>query len=272
MVYGSGAIEADSFRDWTDVTVVVIDDGVVGIGESAFEGCTSLKGVIIPTSVVEIADCAFRDCACCTVAIFKGNAPRISEYSFMSVPADVYYGGLFDGWTEDVRQNYGGTLTWHAVDEIESVHIWGEACYQWAEDYLMLTASHESLDCENVIETESVAGTETIISPTVEMEGRREFVSDPFENPAFAVQFESAVIPALSAMRVLRIPDSVHTIDIEAFAEATFEAIIVPDACKYIGSRAFSHCGQLIYIRVPAGVTIEPDAFEGCRSVAIDEQ
>ena len=41
--------------------IVNIPDGVIAIGDSAFEGCLSLESVVIPDSVISIGDKAFGE-------------------------------------------------------------------------------------------------------------------------------------------------------------------------------------------------------------------
>ena len=49
------------------------------------------------------------------------------------------------------------------------------------------------------------------------------------------------------------------------------QAVIIPDGCTSIGSRAFADCKNLLYVRIPASVTyIAGDAFEGCEQAVID--
>ena len=67
------------------------------------------------------------------------------------------------------------------------------------------------------------------------------------------------------------LPDSLKLIEEEAFMGAAFEAVIIPDGCTSIGSRAFADCLNLVYVRIPASVTsIAEDAFEGCEQVVIE--
>ena len=47
----------------TNITKVIIEDGVTYIGKYAFSGCSKLKTVIIPDSVTSIAANAFSNCA-----------------------------------------------------------------------------------------------------------------------------------------------------------------------------------------------------------------
>ena len=49
---------------------------------------------------------------------FVGNAPIFENYIFPDVTATVYYPADNATWTEEVKQNYGGNLTWIAYSKI----------------------------------------------------------------------------------------------------------------------------------------------------------
>ena len=83
------------------------------IWNDAFKDCSSLNNVVIPASVVYIDDFAFRWCESLTKVTFLGDAPGIvTNVPFGDVTATVYYPAGNTTWTEDVMQDYGGTLTW----------------------------------------------------------------------------------------------------------------------------------------------------------------
>ena len=88
-----------------------IPTGVTVIGNSSFDNC-SISKVTIPSSVITVEDYAFYYCDYLSEVIFKGNAPSIEETSFYDVTAEVSYPLNDDTWTEDVFQNYSGSLTW----------------------------------------------------------------------------------------------------------------------------------------------------------------
>ncbi len=96
---------------------------------------------------------------------------------------------------------------------------------------------------------------------------------------AGAVTITATAASGVSASRTVTVKDMVYItlpadlkiIEEEAFAGATFEAVIIPDGCTSIGSRAFADCPNLVYVRIPASVTsIAEDAFEGCEQVVVD--
>ena len=79
---------------------------------------------------------------------------------------------------------------------------------------------------------------------------------------------ESKETPDLSTMDTLTLPTGLSTIEAEAFAGGAFEAVVIPNGCKTIGSRAFADCEKLIYVRIPSSVAeIAADAFEGCNII-----
>ncbi len=101
-----------TFDCCSSLTAITIPDSVTSIGYNAFYFCDSLTSITIPDSVTSIGGGAFDYCDRLTSITFEGAIPpACGSGVFYNVTATAYYpaGEL---WTEDVRQNYGGTLTW----------------------------------------------------------------------------------------------------------------------------------------------------------------
>ena len=75
-----------------------------------------------------------------------------------------------------------------------------------------------------------------------------------------------------SSLTKLALPANLTVIEDEAFAGTVMNAVIVPDGCTAIGSRAFANCSELVFVSVPKGTVIAADAFEGCGSVTVNER
>ena len=149
-------------------------------------------------------------------------------------------------------------------------HAWNSAEYRWTEDHAAVTAVRTCGNDAAHMETETAAVTVMITSPTETAEGSVTYTSAAFANDGFSVQIRNEMIPALSSMSVMHLPGTLKAIEDEAFAHLACEAVIVPEGCASIGNYAFRDCGNLRYIRVPAGAEIASDAFEGCENVVID--
>ena len=104
-------------------TKVVIPDTVVKIDMCAFQSSTTLQTVIIGSGVTEIGLNAFSGCSALSCVTFLGDAPKINARSFADVTAVVRYPADNETYTDSVKANYGGTLTW----EIGCQHVYEES-------------------------------------------------------------------------------------------------------------------------------------------------
>lgn len=66
-------IEDDAFMGCTELTEVVIPEGVMEIGGWAFSDCTALTSVILPSSVTDIDNYAFYGCDSLTATVAEGS-------------------------------------------------------------------------------------------------------------------------------------------------------------------------------------------------------
>ena len=78
------------------------------------------------------------------------------------------------------------------------------------------------------------------------------------------------VSPALENMIVLKFPAFVKAIAAEAFHGLAAEAILIPDGCTAVESKAFLNCKHLPCVALPISVEIPGDAIKGCPNVAAD--
>ena len=101
----------------TSLKEVTIEEGVPLIGDCMFVSSSALESIVIPASVKKIGTEAFYDTSLKEIS-FLGNAPAFADSCFVDCVATAYYPANNKTWTDNVMQNYGGTITWVVVGEV----------------------------------------------------------------------------------------------------------------------------------------------------------
>ena len=105
-----------AFSGCESLESIELPEGLEAIQNECFENC-GLKEIMFPTTLREITAGSFNLDAKLEKITFLGNAPTvIAENAFETVKATVYYPERNSSWTKEIRQNYGGTLTWVTFD------------------------------------------------------------------------------------------------------------------------------------------------------------
>ena len=69
-------------RNWSEISKVSILDGVLKIGNYAFDGCFELKIVELPNSLTKIGGSAFKDCQRLALVTIPNSVAEIGNYAF----------------------------------------------------------------------------------------------------------------------------------------------------------------------------------------------
>ena len=120
---GITVIGKSSFSQ-SQLTSVVISEGVTDIKDYAFSYCSNLETVTISETVRRIETRAFGSCGKLTNVVFLGDAPSMcgwEEGSFYNITATVYYPENNETWVDKINCDYGGTLTWVPVSPYKQI-------------------------------------------------------------------------------------------------------------------------------------------------------
>ena len=219
----------------TDIKKVIIEDGVINIGNFAFAGCYRLSGVSIPNSVTTIGDYAFYQTNLSSIVIPE-SVTHIddSAFSYCTGLKSVSLGSGVTGFN----------------------HNWFYGCNNITE----ITVSPDNLTydsrsaCNAVIET----ATNTLLLPC-----KKTVIPDSVTSIG-DYAFEDC-----SGLNSISLPDSVTSISNHAFDECSgLKSIKFSNSLTTIGDEAFFGCSGLTNIKLPNGVTsIGELAFGSCENL-----
>ena len=209
--------------------------------------------------------------------IVKSSSPEVIEAVFDE--AGYHKGwrlvpGIWDGYiTLEVTLLASNEKQYYSlrVGTPEETGEWTEPKYRWAEDRSYVTAVMVNIyDPAQTVEERVPAHAKVVTAPDRYGFGQYSYVSDQFINSAFEVQMEMIrMIQPLSWLDTLWLPTQLTTVCEECCMGLPCEAVILPDGCSVIESKAFANCDELIYISVPKGAVIAEDAFENCGEIMI---
>ena len=221
-------------RACSEITSIVIGDGVTGIGNNAFQYCSSLTGAAIPGSVTAIGSSVFYGCDALT---------------------DIYYGGYGMDWLEVYgHDQIPDSATVHYKENLYGRGSCGENV-NWvmtADGMLTISGTGAMTDCDSFGDPAPWKICRQYIKSAVIGSG--------------VTSIGKYAFYCCEALTSVTIPDTVTVIGDDAFRGCSrLSGMTIPDTVTGIGSYAFYNCSSLPSVTIPDGVTtISESAFEGC--------
>jgi len=226
---GDGAFDNNS-----SMINVTIPDSVSVIGNSAFYGA-SLYEVTMGVGVSYIGDNAFYACRNLVTINFAGNPPFTGSSIFSSdYNATIYYLTGTSGWDSS---------------------------------FLGVPAVQTSLpfpgpDKFNYVVTNGMISVTSYIGP-----GGTVMIPDTIQGLPVTDIGDEAFFDNFSISNVI-IPNTVTTIEADAFGNTSLGSITIPDSVATIGNSAFYYCVGLTNVIIPSSVTnIGTAAFGDCHGL-----
>jgi len=242
-VFNETAIKSLDFRDSTFETI-----------NGTFRGCGELETLYLPNTVSNIGDRTFEACnKLAEIYLLATTPPAIVETAFdvvaeglkIYVPAEsVYSYKSADGWSK-----YADNIVGYDFEKGEVVQSNNEIWYTATEKVLPYKTDNFGA---NIVSNE---WNETTGKGIITFDGEVTSIGPG----AFASCY---------ALKSINIPNSIITIEPEAFVASGLETITIPDSVTSIGPAAFESCGSLTSITIGNSVTsIGGYAFIRCTSL-----
>ena len=288
-ICGSGAmtdyssyISVPWYNDRNKVLLIVIDDGVTSIGNSAFSGCSGLTSVTIPNSVTSIGDYAFYECSGLTSITIPNSVTSIGDYAFSScwrlttitIPNSVTSigGGAFSycsGLTSIIIPNSVtsiGVNTFKSCSGLTSITI----------PYGVLSIGYSAFAYCSGLTSVTIPNSVTSIG---------EFAFDRCSGltsitiPNSVTSISGSAFAYCSGLESISVANGNSTFNSENDCNAIIKTAthtliagckntVIPNSVTSIGSSAFSGCRGLTSVTIPNSVTSIGDyAFLSCISL-----
>ena len=250
---GNNAFQMPNLEIRTDITAVILPEGLQSIGRSAFWGCAGITSIEIPDSVTEIGWAAFETCENLTSVTLPKNLTQISDSLFHNCPLTEI--DLPQGITRIGDYAFRDTgLT--AIVIPEGTLSIGKCAFEGCSELSAVTipASVTEVGECAFANCPKLAPLDEILPEKLTK------VIDGVVYNADGTQI-IGILPTLSGE--VRIADGITVIPQQLFADNTsITSVILPNSIKTIEWRAFSGCTSLAQIEFPEGLlTIEDYAF-----------
>ena len=256
-IFGSGATYDFStenrpgwYQDREKISAVSLGEEITGLGAYLLDGCDALQFVSVPAQVTAVGSHTFG--AGVQNIRFAGGAPAFAENSCAGVTANAYYDPQNVSWTDAVRTNYGGTLTWldredHELHQstLQEVitpatctaagegiyscacgstfratiamlgHQYDSISYEWSDDNQCTATGVCAHDAAHIVK-ETVAGQYALVTlPGLGTAGLERYTAS-FQNDLFQDQTKNIEIPAAT------LADGADTVSLPLARESAF--------------------------------------------------
>ena len=231
----------------------VIPDGVMHIGNDAFDSCESLENVTIPDSITSIGSSAFYKCHNLITVTIPKNVTSIEGGTFLycyslekvTIPENVKYIG-------NLAFNHCSSLT--SITIPNSVTSIGISAFSYCTGLTSIIIPNSVTSIERSAFFYCDGLTDVYYSGTKEQWNQISFGNNNDNLTSATIHYR--VSPDLI------LPADLITIEQEAFAGGAFTYAKLSDNTVSIAQRAFADCPNLIYIYIPEATTsIDPNAF-----------
>ena len=284
---GIERINTNAFKDCTALQKAVIPGSVRTIANSAFEGCTSLTEVELGEGVKSIQRYAFLNTGLTSIFI-PASVTTIDEdsigYTGEWGNTEQIDGFIILGYGDTAAEDYA--QSWHftfydVTGATENSGACGEGCtwrFEESTGTLYIDADPEADEASTydyinnlqpwVLHAEKI--TRMVVGEGVRALGDNTMAFH-YTNlrevilPESLGEIGNNAFNGCIGLKQIDLPEDLHYILFQAFANCGLTSVDLPDALCYIGDSAFRGCAELTRVKLPSALTdLGSHAFADC--------
>lgn len=228
-----------------------VPDGIVGVGDRAFEKCESLKTFGIGGGMTELSFGIFNDCKSLTNITIPENVTRICNSAFYACTS-LESVTIPDSVTEIERSAFYGCVGLTQITIGKGVTEIGALAFA---------------DCESLVSVAIPDGVTAVRSNTF-----RNCISlKSVTIPQSVTTVENGAFWGCVGLPGIDLPSGLTAIGNSAFSDCrSFTCFTVPQSVTRIGDYVFYRCSDLMTITVPESVAIMGESvFDDCRCLTV---
>ncbi len=267
LTVSNGAVSAYSVQYMTNITTLVLAEGVTTIGHDAFGGCSSLTSVVIEDTVTTIGYRAFYDCGSLTSLVVGSSVSSVGYSAFWGCVQLVQLCNLSDLSLTAGSDDYG-YIAYYAIDMFDDVEDIDNTKLSVDDNgYVLYTANDQV-----VLVAYIGSSSEVVVPSSVTVLSRHAFqynsVVTSVDTGDVITEITYCTFAGLDNIESVTIGNSVATIGNGAFYGCTnLSSVVLGDSVDTIGELAFYNCG-IDSLVIPNSVTvIGYGALLGCNSI-----
>ena len=267
--YPVTSIARYAFQNCTNITSVVVQDGVTSVGSCAFYNCSSLESVTLPDSVTSLGGSMFYDAALKSFVVPAG-VKSVPEYCFYCC-SSLERVTIPDGVTSIERSAFERCQNLEMPKIPDSVATIGAGAFAGCNSF---ADENGWVVIRDVLYGYAGAAGVDVVIP----DGVVEISKDAFDNqwgggrtvtgvtiPDTVTNIGYSAFIGQTSIKFVTIPSSVKAIGDYAFwCSYALERVDLPEGVDSLGASAFGNSRGLATVSIPSSLaSIGADAFKG---------
>ena len=268
----SDSIPYRAFSSCEYLSVLILPNGITGIGDAAFSGCKKLSGVTIPDSVISIGSNAFYGCKSLVNIEIPDSVQSIGESVFNGCSGLVSV-SIGDGVTGIGERAFSGCSSLVDVSIGGSVTSIGDRAFNGCSSLVEVSIG----DSVTSIGSSAFSGCTKLASvvipnSVISMGGSAFADCSGLTNAVIGnglTAIDTGTFEKCKNLSGVTIGSGVSRIEQRAFQQcSSLRNVTIPDNVTFLGSDAFRNCSGLTSVKIGDGVdAIRSGAFQNCSSL-----